>query len=65
MIDIEQALRNRYPNLHPLLFSRCLEKATSDVHLFDLLETMPTEYPIVWDDVVKSWCHTEDLLQSS
>lgn len=64
MDDVQKALKNRYPNIHPLLFHRCLEKAKSNGELFDMLESMPQEYPVVWDEKSRSWVHTEDLLQA-
>jgi hypothetical protein len=64
MKEVQQALRERYSNLHPLLFQRSLEKASSNGELFDILEGIPSDYPIVWDDDTKSWIHTEDMLQS-
>ena len=62
MNEIQQALKDRYPLMHPLLFHRCLEKAKSNTELFDLLDSMPTEFPIVWDEKTRTWNST-DLLQ--
>ncbi len=64
MTDIEESLRQRYPHVHPLMFARCLEKAKSDGELFDMLDSMPTEYPIVWDEPTRRWVHNSDVLQS-
>ena len=63
MDEVQEALRERYSHLHPLLFQRCLEKAKTNGELFDLLESVPKEFPIVWDDDERIWVHTEDLLQ--
>jgi len=63
MIDIQIALRQRYPEIHPLLFFRCIEKTTTNVELFDMLETLPKTYPIIWDHDIKQWA-TTDLLQN-
>lgn len=57
------ALKQRYSNIHPLLFQRSLEKARTDVELFDILEGMPKNYPLVWDEENHCWKQTEDLLQ--
>ena len=62
MNEFKSALRERYPNIHPLIFHRCVEKARSDVELFDMLDSIPTEYPIIWDENIRAWVHT-DLLQ--
>lgn len=64
MNEVQEALRNRYSHLHPLVFQRSLEKATSDGELFDILESYPTESPVVWDDEARRWIHTNDLLQA-
>lgn len=62
MEEIQEALRKRYPSVHPLLFHRCIERAKSNGELFDMLESLPQGYPIVWDDTAKMWVST-DLLQ--
>jgi hypothetical protein len=64
MDQITDKLKERYEQLHPLLFHRSWEKAKSDGHLFDLLEGMPTEYPIIWCEQDHCWKHTKDLIQS-
>ena len=63
MDNIQVALKERYPHIHPLLFHRSLEKSNTNGELFDLLEEMPTECPIIWDSSAKKWTHTTDLLQ--
>lgn len=65
MNDVQNALKLRYSNIHPLLFQRSLEKAETDGQLFDILETLPKEHPIVWDEVNHCWKHTKDLLQGN
>lgn len=64
MDEVQKALRNRYSQLHPLLFERSAEKAKTNGELFDLLEGMPTDYPLVWDDKQRTWKHTDNLLQA-
>lgn len=61
MDEIQKALKERYPDVHPLLFYRSLEKAKSNGELFDLLDGMP-ELPVVWDDDQRCWS-TTDILQ--
>lgn len=63
MDDVQRALCERYPQVHPLLFHRSMEKAVSHGELFDILESLPEEYPIVWDDKQRKWVST-DLLQT-
>lgn len=64
MDDVQTALKQRYSHLHPLLFQRSLEKAKSNGELFDMLEGMPSEYPLFWDEEARAWTHNKDLLQS-
>ena len=64
MDDVQKALKERHLKLHPLIFQRSLEKAKSNAELFDILETVPEKYPIVWDDKKRAWVFTDDLLQS-
>ena len=63
MNETQKALLKRYAHLHPLIFQRSLEKAQSDGELFDILETIPEEMPIMWDEENRRWAHTEDVLQ--
>ena len=65
MDDVQKALKDRYSHIHPLIFQRSLEKAESNGELFDILETVPDDFPVVWDDVQKRWVVTDDLLQSN
>ena len=48
-------LRERYSHLHPLLFLRSLEKTDNLSDLFDILETVPDEYPLVWNKETRRW----------
>jgi len=62
MNEVQKALKDRYSDLHPMLFHRCLEKANSNAELFDMLDSMPKEFPIIWDEKTRAWIST-DLLQ--
>lgn len=63
MNDIQTSIKERYSHLHPLLIQRSAEKAHNNGELFDLLDGMPKEYPIVWCTIQQCWIHTDDLLQ--
>ncbi len=65
MLDEETVdkLKDRYPQMHPLLFNRSVERARSVGELFDILESVPTEYPVVWSEEEYRWAHTNDLFQ--
>lgn len=65
MDNVQKALKKRYSHLHPLVFQRSLERSKTNGELFDILESMPKEYPIVWDEKFRKWRHTEDLLQTN
>lgn len=64
MNEVQEALRVRYAHLHPLIFQRSLEKSINDGELFDILDSVPDVYPVVWDDLRRRWVHTEDIVQS-
>ena len=61
MLDqkIVEKLRERYKDIHPLIFHRSLEHAKTEVELFDILESMPKNYPIVWSEDNFCWVKTD------
>jgi hypothetical protein len=65
MDTVKAALKKQFEHVHPLIFLRSYEKAKSPGELFDLLDGLPTDYPIIWDESERKWKHTEDLLQSN
>lgn len=65
MNDVQKALRKRHEHVHPLLFLRSMERAKTDGELFDFLDGMPDDYPMVWDEGERKWRVTDDLLQSN
>lgn len=54
--------REKYAHVHPLVFQRSLEKASSSLELFEILEGVPSESPYCWDDAKKSWVRNEDVM---
>lgn len=62
--DVAEGLRKRYPKLHPLMFKRSVEKARSHGELFDILESIPDDFPVIWDDHLRRWVITDDLMQA-
>lgn len=66
MLDekVVSALCVRYAHVHPLLFHRSMDRARSNGDLFDILDTIPNEHPIVWDEESYRWVTTDDILQS-
>lgn len=53
--------RKRYSHLHPLIFHRSLERASSLIDLFDILENIPSKFPIVWNEEKRSWVKETDI----
>lgn len=62
--EITQKLRERYPDLPPMIFHRSMERAKSDGDLFDILDSFPKIYPVVWSDTAYRWLSTKDVYQT-
>ena len=58
-------LKKRFPEIHPLIFHRSVEKANSPGELFDILDTFSPNYPIIWSEEQRCWVYTKDLVQVS
>lgn len=65
MIDqvVINKLKERYKDIHPLIFQRSIEKARTAGELFDILDSFKHKYPMVWNDQTRRWTHTNDLVQ--
>lgn len=64
MLLDESCLANfqkRYSKLHPLIFHRSVERASSLMELFEILENIPSKFPIRWDEVTRSWVKETDI----
>jgi hypothetical protein len=59
-----EKLKERYKNIHPLIFHRSLERSRTIVELFDILDSFPEKYPVIWNEEEKCWSYTPDLFQS-
>jgi len=59
--DLIERLKERYADVHPLIFHRSLSRAKSDSDLFDILDTMPKNLPIVWSDEDHRWNTVDDI----
>jgi hypothetical protein len=60
--EIVEVFKKRYKNVPTLIFQRSIDRANSDVELFDILEGVPSIYPIVWCDEERCWKTATDLL---
>lgn len=65
MIDqvVIKKLKDRYKDIHPLIFQRSVEKARTAGELFDILDSFKHKYPMVWNDQTRRWGTTNDLIQ--
>jgi hypothetical protein len=57
-------LKERYPQMHPLMFYRSIERAKTPGDAFDILETVPDKFPIIWDEEKHCWVHNKDIFQT-
>lgn len=62
--EILEKLKERYSTVHPLIFHRSIEKSKKDVELFDILDTIPKGFPIIWCEEHQRWVRAEDFFQS-
>ena len=54
-------MKKIFPNIHPLIFQRSMEKAENSVALFEILDCFPNKYPVVWDETSHRWKVSDDL----
>jgi hypothetical protein len=62
--EIIEKLKERYKGIHPLMFHRSVERAKSDGDLFDILDSMPNKYPILWCETTYRWVTIDDIYQT-
>jgi hypothetical protein len=58
-------IKNKYKNVHPLMFTRSVEKSKTNGELFDIVSTIPEEFPIIWNESKKRWVVTNDIFLSN
>ena len=61
--EVLEKLKERYGHLHPLIFRRSMERADDDAQLFEILDSFPKDYPLVWDEELHCWETTDDIFQ--
>jgi hypothetical protein len=59
--SVVKKMREKYNAVHPLLFARSVERARSAGDLFDILESLPSQLPVCWDEQKRRWVTTDDL----
>jgi len=62
--SIVDKLRDRYFAIHPMIFHRSVERARSDGDLFDILDSFPEKYPVVWCELTYRWVVVDDICQT-
>ena len=62
-LDIVKKMKEKYNGVYPLIFSRSVERAKSPGELYDILETIPLEPPVIWNEFKRRWVNCEDLTQ--
>jgi len=53
--------KEKYREIHPLVFQRSIEKAENFNDLFEILEDVPS-YPFCWDEENKKWISSNDFV---
>ncbi len=51
--EIVEKLRVRHVGVHAVLFQRILEKAKNEFEFFDILDTIPDTFPLVFDSNIR------------
>lgn len=62
--DIVEKLRLRYSKVHPVLFQRILEKSINETELFDILDTIPDSFPLIFDNDTRRLMPTSLILNN-
>ena len=59
--EVIDKLRERYVDLHPLIFLRSVEHAKDVGELFEILESFPKKYPVAWDEQARCWAVSDPI----
>jgi hypothetical protein len=57
-----QNLKKRYQSLHPLILHRSIERSKNLSDLFDILESVPNKFPLIWDEINRRWKYESDII---
>lgn len=60
--EIVEKLRLRYSKVHTVLFQRILERSKNETELFDILDTIPDSFPLVFDNDTRRLMSTSIVL---
>lgn len=61
-VRVIEKLKQRYPDIHLVVFLRSMEKANTPGELFDILDTFPKSFPVEWDSSSRRWQIVENLI---
>jgi hypothetical protein len=53
--QIVKKLKERYHSVPELVFQRSLSRVKNEVELFDVLDTIPQGYPLIWESGERRW----------
>lgn len=62
--NVVEKLRERHAKINPLIFYRSCERAKTNGDLFDILETIPKGFPLIWSEADHKWKKIKDLYLS-
>jgi hypothetical protein len=60
--EIIESIKKRYSFLPSFVIFRSLERARSSGDLFDILDTFPSVYPVIWEEDKRRWVTVELIL---
>lgn len=49
------SMRERYTHIATVVFMRSFSMAKNEVELFDILETVPNQFPLLWNNEIRQW----------
>lgn len=61
-LETIKKLEEKY-KIHPLIFQRSIEKAKDEFELFDILDTIPESFPLMWENEKRIWVTVSDFLE--
>ncbi len=60
--EIIESLAKKFSSVHQVLFARIVERANDETELFDILDTMPDSFPMMWDSDKRRLLPAKDML---
>jgi hypothetical protein len=63
--DVVKNMGERYKNVPPLIFHRSASYAKTPGELFDILESIPNTFPLIWDEKTRTWTTVENIFKTS